>query len=301
MWVNFEFAPPDEQLRKLVRDVDISRIFEPNAPAFGTDLICQHHVFPADVSVLDLTSHVHKRGKRFRIFKGSFSCSGGPNVGEPCLPVDPDPDFPVADICRGAPCESLQPPAAGDCDANMEVSLPEVLTGVGMALGSREMGDCSRFDPNHDHRVSIDELLMAVDASMNPGRLRDGEDSLIYTSITYADALLLTLDPPMQPGGSDSLDEERTLTYCAEYDNGYTDPTTVKRASRVPSGSSCVPTHCAEGNIGAPCNGISPAQKDASCDSVAGMGDGVCDACPVHFGVTTDDEMFVMVSSYVAN
>ena len=247
---------------ELTRDVDISKIFAPNAPAFGTDLVCQHHAFPRDVSVLDITSHMHKRGKRFRIFQGRFACSGGPNDGAPCLPVDPDPEFPMPDLCRGSVCESRLPPGAGDCNADMEVSLPEVLTGVGIALGSRDMNDCTRFDPNHDHAVSIDELLMAVEASMSPDRLRDPQDSLLYTSITYADPLLLSFTPPMELGGMDSLDEERTLTYCAEYDNGFKDPTTVKRNSRVPNnGSHCAATHCAEGNVGAPCSGISTEQK----------------------------------------
>jgi hypothetical protein len=299
MWVNLEFAPEDEQLRRLTRVVDISKIFAPDAPAFGTDLLCQHHVLPPDVSVLDLASHMHKRGKRFRVFEGRFACSGGPNVGEPCLPVPPDPDLPVPDICRGAPCESRQPPRAGDCDADMSVSIAEILTGVGIALGGRGMAECTRFDADDDSTVSIEELVMAVDASMNPG-MRDAPDSLIYTTITYADPLILSLIPPMELGGFDSLDEERTLTYCAEYDNGFTDPTTVKRNSRVPTnGSPCTPTHCAEGNVGARCQGSFPAQRDRSCDSAAGMGDGFCDACSVGFGITTDDEMFVLIASHV--
>jgi hypothetical protein len=300
MWVNLEFAPAAEQIYPLTRVVDISKIYDPNAPAFGTDLVCQHHLIPPDVRVLDLASHMHKRGKRFRVFRGEFSCSGGPNAGEPCLPVDPDPDLPVPDICRGAPCESRRPPGAGDCNANMEVSLGEVLTGVGIALGGRDMDDCTRFDPNHDRNVSIDELIMAVEASMNPGAMRDPEDSLIYTTITYADPLILSLIPPMELGDLGSPDAERTLTYCAEYDNGYTDPTTVKRNSRVPTnGGSCTPTHCAEGNVGARCGGGLPAQRDASCDSSPDMGDGFCDACPVTFGITTDDEMFVLIASHV--
>jgi hypothetical protein len=299
MWVNFEFAPKDEQLRPLTRVVDISKIFAPNVPAFGTDLLCQHNVLPPNVSVLDLASHVHRRGKRFRIFLGRFACSGGPRAGEPCSPLPPDPNLPVPDICEGAPCEARQPPAAGDCDANMSVSVADVLKGVGIALGRRGMADCTRFDANDDGRVSIDELVAAVDASMNPA-MRNAEDSLIYTSITYADPLILSLNPPLELGGYDSLDEERTLTYCAEYDNGYTDPSTVKRNSRVPAnGSSCTPTHCAEGNVGARCQGSSPVQRHQSCDSAPGAGDGFCDACPVRFGVTTDDEMFVLIASYV--
>lgn len=104
----------------------------------------------------------------------------------------------------------------------------------------------------------------------------------------------------MQLGGFDTLDEERTLTYGAEYDNGFLDPSRVELNSRVPTnGPPCSPTHCAQGNVGARCQGASPAERDQSCDSQPGAGDGVCDACTVTFGVTTDDEMFVLASSQV--
>jgi hypothetical protein len=300
IWINFEFAPKEEQLRLLTRVVDISKIFAPSAPAFGTDLVCQHYVVPPDVSVLDLASHVHKRGRRFRVFAGRFACSGGPSHGEPCLPLDADADFPLPDICAGAPCLSRQPPEAGDCNQDLNVSTAELLTAVGIALGRRAMDDCTRIDADDDRKVTIDELVMAVDAAMNPGRMRYGADSLFYTSITYADPLILSFNPPMQLGGTDRLDEERTLTYCAEYDNGFLDPSTVKRNSRVPTnGVPCSPTHCAEGNVGDPCAGGSRVERDRSCDSAPGRGDGFCDACRVTFGVTTDDEMFVLVASQV--
>jgi hypothetical protein len=300
MWINFEFAPEDEQLRLLTRAVDVSKILAPRAPAFGTGLVCQHYVVPPDVSVLDIGSHTHKRGKRFRVFLGRFACSGGPSDGEPCLPLDADADFPLPDICAGAPCVSSQPPAAGDCNQDMDVSTAELLTGVGIALGRRAVDDCTRFDADDDRNVSIEELIVAVDAAMNPGRMRSPEESLFYTSITYADPLILNFNPPMQLGGFDTLDEERSLTYCAEFDNGFLDPSTVKRNSRVPTnGSRCSPPHCAEGDVGAPCEGASAAQRDQSCDSQPGMGDGFCDACTVTFGVTTDDEMFVLASSQV--
>ena len=300
IWINLEFAPKGEQLRQLIRAVDVSKIIAPSAPAYGTGLVCQHYVVPPDVSVLDVGSHTHKRGKRFRVFQGRFACSGGPKDGQPCLPLDADPDFPLPDLCAGASCVSRQPPAAGDCDEDLNVSTSELLTSVGIALGRRSLDDCTRSDADDDRSVSIDELIEAVDAAMSPGRMRSPEESLFYTSTTYADPLVLSFNPPMQLGGSDTLDEERTLTYCAEYDNGFLDPTTVKRNSRVPSnGAHCRPTHCAEGNVGAPCQGASPDERDLSCASKPGAGDGFCDACTVTFGVTTDDEMFVLASSQI--
>jgi hypothetical protein len=182
----------------------------------------------------------------------------------------------------------------------MEVSVDELVTGLGMALDGDGTEHCPRFDWNEDGSITIDELVAAVDAAMGP-RLRDPEESLIYTSTTYADPLILGLDPPLQLGGTYSMPEERTLTYCGLYDNGFANPDEVKRSSRVPAGSRCTPTHCAEGLEGERCGPGSSVQRDQSCDSSPGAGDGFCDACPAAFGVTTDDEMFVLIGSYVAN
>jgi hypothetical protein len=78
------------------------------------------------------------------------------------------------------------------------------------------------------------------------------------------------------------------------YDNGYGNPGEVKRNSTVPTNSGpCVPTHCAEGAVGQRC------VSDAQCDTASDAGDGACDACTVGFGITTDDEMFVLAGSYV--
>ena len=78
------------------------------------------------------------------------------------------------------------------------------------------------------------------------------------------------------------------------YDNGVSDPAEVKRRSRVPSNTGpCTPTHCAEGKVAEQCS------ADAQCDSSPGAGDGSCDACTVTFGISTDDEMFVLTGSFV--
>jgi hypothetical protein len=182
----------------------------------------------------------------------------------------------------------------------MEVSVDELVTGLGMAMDGRGIEHCPRFDWNADGRITIDELVAAVEAATGP-RLRDPEDSLLYTSTTYADPLVLALNPPLRLGATLSTVEERTLTYCGLYDNGFTNPDEVKRLSRVPANSTCSPTHCAEGLVGERCGQGSSQQRDQSCDSSAGAGDGFCDACSAGFGVTTDDEMFVLVGSYVRN
>jgi hypothetical protein len=292
MWINFEFAAPPEQLRPLERFVDVSAIGKMSVPAFGVQEVCHRYTLPPGARVLELASHTHKRGKRFRVFEGDFHCQGGPRAGEPCSPAGPDSSLPVADLCAGAPCAARQPPAAGDCNGDLSVSIDELVAAVGAALGT-SLDSCPRADGDDNGVVTIDELVAGVAAALSPG-LRDPDQSLLYTSLTYADPLILAFDPPKRFGGRHAVADERTLTYCALYDNGFADPGEVKRRSRVPTNSGpCSPTHCAEGAVGRPCS------LDTQCDSVPGAGDGFCDACPVGFGVTTDDEMFVLVGSYV--
>jgi hypothetical protein len=64
-------------------------------------------------------------------------------------------------------------------------------------------------------------------------------------------------------------------------------------------GGPCLtPTGCTAGKVGDACSGASEAARNASCDSAAGAGDGECDACPLIGGVTTEDEMFVLLGDY---
>ena len=165
------------------------------------------------------------------------------------------------------------------------------------------MSSCAGFDGDGDQRVRVDELLAAVDLLLSP--YRDADDSLLYTSLAYADPTVARFDPPLRLGGAGSSEEQRTLTYCALYDNGASDPTDVKRRSTsppatagFPGGPCATPVGCTAGRIGAPCSGASPSQRDASCDSAPALGDGECDACAVAFGTTTEDEMFVLLGAF---
>jgi hypothetical protein len=56
------------------------------------------------------------------------------------------------------------PACVGDCDADGEVTLGELVSGVGGALGRAA---CAAFDVDADAAISIVELLLAVRASMN--------------------------------------------------------------------------------------------------------------------------------------
>jgi hypothetical protein len=124
------------------------------------------------------------------------------------------------------------------------------------------------------------------------------ESEADYESRLYDDPLYNYYDPPNDY--SSAAPAARTFRACAVYDNGADNPLEVKRESTKPNTPACsfplaacgcspAERSCLGGdNEGEPCNGD---------DSVCGEG-GVCDACPLLGGVTTDDEMFIPLGSY---
>jgi hypothetical protein len=299
MWINFVFAKPEEQVRKLHRLVDTTGIGKMNPPAFGVDEVCHQYVVRPNAELIDMSSHQHRRGKRFRVFEGAFNCQGGPHDGAPCSPFGPDPGLPLRDLCGGYPCASVKPPRMGDCNRDMRVSINELVTGVDIALEQSPISACPAADGDQDGSVSVSDLLGCVGAAVAP-ELRDAGESLIYSSFTYVDPTVVRFEPRLVLGGPESSRAERTLTYCGLYDNGFTNSAEVKRNSETPAnGRPCRPTHCAEGAVGRPCAGATTAERNRSCDSSGGTGDGFCDACPAGFGVSTEDEMFVLTGTYL--
>ncbi len=117
---------------------------------------------------------------------------------------------------------------------------------------------------------------------------------IFYENFDYADALTLDFSPEMVFSGSEA---NRTVKFCALYDNGLVDPSTVKLQSTSPvpptaftPGGPCddSETRCVGGpNKGELCNG-----DDLECPL------STCDACPVRGGVTTGDEMFIAIGTY---
>jgi len=142
-------------------------------------------------------------------------------------------------------------------------------------------------------------------------------DAPIYTSTDYSDPLQLDFDPPIPYHGED--DEDRTFLFCSRYDNGSTpDSPHVKRRSQtpMPPGLPGVPgvfdfpippefanaqgiggpcpvewTHCVDGDN----QGLLCAGDHSVCGDPANEW---CDACPARGGVTTEDEMFILLGSY---
>jgi hypothetical protein len=305
-WLNFDFAAPDEQKTASTQIFDTTAIFKMQVPAFSTQEICNLHTLDPNAHLFELSSHGHRHMKRWRTFIGAYTCDGGPNAGRACDPFGAD--FASPAFCPGANCTSITQPRSGDCNFDHSVTVNELITGVNVALGTAAVEACVEADVNGDGEVAINEILTAVNATLNgvPAPApRSMSDSFVYVSQLYNDPTVLRFDPPMifsRPNAPD-----RSLTYCALYDNGFTTPDDVKRKSTSPNpplaipgvGGPCqTPTNCVKGTVGAACSGVSQTKRDQSCDSSPGAGDGLCDACPLRGGVTTEDEMFLLLGQF---
>ena len=137
-------------------------------------------------------------------------------------------------------------------------------------------------------------------------------DTPTYYSTLYTDPVSLNFDPPLYYESNNV--EDRTLLFCSLYDNGSTpDSPSVKLSSEAPYPpgylSSCAFTAVVPGC--GPCfNPANPSASPIACvggtnegdlcygDDSLCQGGGVCNACPVVGGVTTDDEMFILLGSY---
>lgn len=108
-----------------------------------------------------------------------------------------------------------------------------------------------------------------------------------YVSRIYNDPLYLDYQPPLAYDSDDPAD--RTMKFCVTYDNGQEYPELLKRNS-TSVGTTCEgKAYCA--------GGATPGLSCGSDDSVCGDG-GQCDACAVRGGVTTEDEMFILLGSF---
>jgi len=143
----------------------------------------------------------------------------------------------------------------------------------------------------------------ASTAGCNPGNLAD----VFYESTDYSDALTLDFLDPEWPFDSANA-ADRTLKFCALYDNGVADPATVKLRSESPcpvNGCGLIP--------GGPCGTPSMPIKDPRNTTMYCVGGpeigeecmidtdcplSVCDACRLLGGVTTKDEMFIALGAF---
>ena len=70
-------------------------------------------------------------------------------------------------VAEATPTTTSQvPPRVGDCSRDGRVTVDELITGVGIGLGTVAVDACPASDPNRDGRVDIDELVRAVDEAL---------------------------------------------------------------------------------------------------------------------------------------
>jgi hypothetical protein len=126
---------------------------------------------------------------------------------------------------------------------------------------------------------------------------KDSTGKQIYESFVYNDPVYSHYAPWLEFTAPDEA--SRTIEFCADFNNGVKkdgspDVKMVTRKSRMPPPTAtCTPVACTAGKIGAQCT------ANSDCDSAVGAKDGECDACPITTGLTTENEMFVLMPWYV--
>jgi cysteine-rich repeat protein len=209
-WLNLDFT--DQHVFPAQQLFNSTWIFTQDVPPYETREYCATHTFAEGTRLFQISSHMHKRGKRWRWY----------------LPPQ-------------TPC------------------------------------------PNP--------------SSCTPG----APGAIFYESTDYSDPLELRYSPPWHFTGSAA---NRTLKFCALYDNGFNDPAEVKRASTSP----CPPNGCGIipggpcGPFGDPSNPnkycVGGPNKAGVCTTNSDCPGSVCDACRLRGGVTTEDEMFIGLGQF---
>lgn len=119
-----------------------------------------------------------------------------------------------------------------------------------------------------------------------------------YISRIYNDPVIQIFpDPILYPATLN--DYNRRVKYCAVYDNGADHIEDVRKHSE--SVGLVVLLPCAPNErrcIGGPNHGLLCAGDDSNCETAPQASDGVCDACPLRGGVTTHDEMMIMLGNF---
>ncbi|MDH3625075.1 MAG: hypothetical protein OEQ49_14490 [Myxococcales bacterium] len=134
-----------------------------------------------------------------------------------------------------------------------------------------------------------------------------------YISRDYADPLYQRFFEPDLPVYDSPDPRERTFKYCSLWDNGETNPEEVRRESTKPDAETCDFVAAFRGfaaGAGFEVFACGCAPEERSCfggpnqgmacngdDSLCGDG-GICDACPTGGGVTTEEDMFILLGSY---
>ncbi len=159
--------------------------------------------------------------------------------------------------------------------------------------GHRHMKHWRYFDPPQTpcgDGGPAPSIPLSVGLATDPSCVPSGTE--FYANFDYSDALRIDYDPPRHFTGSVA---DRTIKFCARFSNGEDEPADVKTWSGSPSPPLA-------GAPGGPCNVseracIGGTQHGELC-SIAGCPGGVCDACPLRGGITTEDEMFIPIGTF---
>src|SRR5215470_16498466 len=65
------------------------------------------------------------------------------------------------------PTSSRAQSCVGDCSADSQVTVDEILTMVNIALGNAAVADCMAGDNNQDGQITVDEIVTALDNALN--------------------------------------------------------------------------------------------------------------------------------------
>lgn len=223
-WMNVEFAEPEERVYLRQQLFDAFDIFGMGrVEAFTSKEVCTTYTMPRYGRLMNLSSHTHRFGKRFRVwYPPNDECEPGPN----CLPEERDPD---------------------------------------------------------------------------------------YISRDYADPVYQRFSEPELPSYDSPDERDRTFKYCSLWDNGETNPEEVRRESKKPDAETCdfvatIRGLASQGGLEVLGCGCAPEERSCyggpdqgmACDgddSLCGNG-GICDACATGGGVTTEEEMFILLGAY---
>lgn len=83
------------------------------------------------------------------------------------FPIAPATATPTATLAATETPTAIAGNCTGDCDDSGAVGIEELVRGVNIALGAQPLSACPEFDPSGDDRVSINELIQAVNAALN--------------------------------------------------------------------------------------------------------------------------------------